>query len=576
MRKFLFILFISSILFAQSEKEIDSALNIAKDFKSGKIEELRVMSNKLTSLFANTDSANGKRICNKILNYLSGLDNKLLYIRVYLDSQFFYPFKEKIKIFNRAYEMAIEEDNDNLTGIAEMMKGFAYKDKNVTDSAMICVLKAKNIFEKTGNDFDLANVLLVIADLHFYAGRLGKAEDLYKEIIKKRARPIKQGDWIYNVALDDLGLIRVKQQKYSEAEKYFLQSLGYLCSSDLNYGDSTKLAYIYRKLLEVNILQKKYKAAENYYLKALTVAQKFKQISELPGIYIGKGELFYTAGKYDSTLVYLNKAKKYELISPDIKSKIDLYRGFTKTYTALNDTDKAYPYMVLLRQAENTSDSLFHRARYMNMYAEYNYSNYLKEIDSYKKKQLIMIAIILFIFLSLAAITFYFLKFRKANKKLVKKNLEMAQCDKYLDINRSENQQGRIEPGDKSGNNGNAFDEDIFNDIYGKLETLMVNEKLYLYSDLSLEEIAGRLNTNRAYVSRTINIKYNMNFNNYINTLRIKEAIKFISTGDHKIYSIEGIAKKVGFNNRVTFNQAFHKYTGVSPSFFIKNAKNVS
>ena len=98
--------------------------------------------------------------------------------------------------------------------------------------------------------------------------------------------------------------------------------------------------------------------------------------------------MFYASEKYDSALVYFKKAEKYTLLLPNIESTLSLYQGFTKTYTALNDIKKAYPYMILLRKEQNISDSLFHRARYMNIYAEYNYSNYLEKIKDYKKTNL--------------------------------------------------------------------------------------------------------------------------------------------------------------------------------------------
>ena len=65
-----------------------------------------------------------------------------------------------------------------------------------------------------------------------------------------------------------------------------------------------------------------------------------------------------------------------------------------------------------------------------------------------------------------------------------------------------------------------------------------------------------------------------MHFSSYINDLRIKKAILIISQKeDVNIYKLEGIAKQVGFKNRTTFITAFKNYTGVTPSFFMKNMK---
>jgi len=83
--------------------------------------------------------------------------------------------------------------------------------------------------------------------------------------------------------------------------------------------------------------------------------------------------------------------------------------------------------------------------------------------------------------------------------------------------------------------------------------------------------VAYHLNTNRTYLSSAINIVLKKSFTTYINDLRVKEAIRKISSKEFKQMTIEGISLEVGFNNRDSFNTAFKKYTGVLPSYFIKN-----
>jgi AraC-like DNA-binding protein len=51
-----------------------------------------------------------------------------------------------------------------------------------------------------------------------------------------------------------------------------------------------------------------------------------------------------------------------------------------------------------------------------------------------------------------------------------------------------------------------------------------------------------------------------------------EEAIEILQTEDAEIYTIEGVAKIVGFNSKSSFNGAFKKSTGFTPSEF-KNQK---
>ena len=69
-------------------------------------------------------------------------------------------------------------------------------------------------------------------------------------------------------------------------------------------------------------------------------------------------------------------------------------------------------------------------------------------------------------------------------------------------------------------------------------------------------------------------IYFKINFNSYINDLRIKEAVRLITNQEHLLYTVDGLAEKSGFGNRVSFTSAFKKHTGVSPSVFIKNTKH--
>ncbi|MCF8267982.1 MAG: helix-turn-helix domain-containing protein, partial [Ignavibacteriales bacterium] len=67
------------------------------------------------------------------------------------------------------------------------------------------------------------------------------------------------------------------------------------------------------------------------------------------------------------------------------------------------------------------------------------------------------------------------------------------------------------------------------------------------------------------------------NFSNYIKTLRISEAIKIIKTpGENHKFSIEGIARSVGYFSRTAFIQAFKEHTGVTPSVFIRGWEKIN
>jgi AraC-like DNA-binding protein len=102
-----------------------------------------------------------------------------------------------------------------------------------------------------------------------------------------------------------------------------------------------------------------------------------------------------------------------------------------------------------------------------------------------------------------------------------------------------------------------------------KIEEVLSTEKLYQNPELTLTDIAKKLNTNAAVISRAINQGFKMNFNDLINNYRIEAVKKMLEQGEHKKSTLLGIAFDCGFNSKATFNRAFKKNTGSTPKEFL-------
>jgi AraC-like DNA-binding protein len=114
-------------------------------------------------------------------------------------------------------------------------------------------------------------------------------------------------------------------------------------------------------------------------------------------------------------------------------------------------------------------------------------------------------------------------------------------------------------------------DETGQNVIIGQLEDLMRTRKAFLDPDLSIQQTAQMLSTNRTYLSRAINGILGTSFPQYISDLRIREAIRLIREGFMVKHKQEALATACGFSSRTVFIATFKKHTGVTPSFFIAN-----
>ncbi|MVM36600.1 helix-turn-helix domain-containing protein [Spirosoma sp. HMF3257] len=107
-----------------------------------------------------------------------------------------------------------------------------------------------------------------------------------------------------------------------------------------------------------------------------------------------------------------------------------------------------------------------------------------------------------------------------------------------------------------------------------QLQELMRTEKLYHDNELRLETVAERLNISRHHLSQVLNEQLGMNFFEYINSLRVKEARELLRQVPRQQLNIIEVAYQVGFNNKVSFNKAFKQTTGLTPSEFRRSTQD--
>lgn len=96
----------------------------------------------------------------------------------------------------------------------------------------------------------------------------------------------------------------------------------------------------------------------------------------------------------------------------------------------------------------------------------------------------------------------------------------------------------------------------------------------FLSKDLSLAVLAGQFETNTKYLSEIINSNYNVNFNTYINKLRINYVVDKLKTDSNYLnYKISYLAESSGFSSHSSFATVFKSITGISPVKFIELLK---
>ena len=152
--------------------------------------------------------------------------------------------------------------------------------------------------------------------------------------------------------------------------------------------------------------------------------------------------------------------------------------------------------------------------------------------------------------------------------KVIQSKTHLNEIIKYIEITRS-NFIGQVYE-KKQDAKKNIILKETEELILNKLKRFE-NSKRFNNKDISLSVLAGQFDTNTKYLSEIINSHYNMNFNTYINKLRINYIVEKLKTDPNFMnYKISYLADNCGFSSHSSFATIFKSITGISPVKFIE------
>lgn len=115
-----------------------------------------------------------------------------------------------------------------------------------------------------------------------------------------------------------------------------------------------------------------------------------------------------------------------------------------------------------------------------------------------------------------------------------------------------------------------TLDPERADKLIPKLLHQMEEEKIFLNPDLTLRDLSQRLRIHYNHLSRIINERFGLSYNDFINKYRIEEAKRRLSDPEDKKKTVSEIMDDSGFYSKSVFNTAFKKFTGMTPSEYRK------
>ena len=465
--------------------------------------------------------------------------------------------------------------------------GRIYANYSNYDKALEYFFRSLKIAEKNKYNTSIAYSLMYIANIYYYQYRDSLALQYFtnaynagKNINDKKFQ---------GIILNNLGAVYNNLGKDKKAIQCYTDALKYYTEPDRNIEichTLTNIGIIYNN-------QGQKDSALYYHNKALKIAEKISDLYSLAYISFNIADLYLQPVNFEKANYYLSKAIKHaEAIEANEIIRL-VYYNYAQLFSKVNNFEKAFFYQSLYQQLH---DSIFNEEsdkRIADMEVKYetekkeqkivllNTEKELQEIKLTKQKNVNLFLIIFTSIVFSLFVIIYFQKSvqKKANKELVKRNLELVKSEnEFAEIKL--NKQG------KTNNNSNpklidekykfsTINENQKEELKHFILDSMTEQKLFKDKNLNLQNYSKKIKENKNHVSQVINQVFDKNFNNFVNEYRVKEARRMLSNTKYQNLTIEAIAYEVGFSSKSTFNRVFKDITGITPSFYLQSAKTL-
>lgn len=498
-------------------------------------------------------------------------------------------FKKTIFHVDKLYEIAVKLKNDDLILSSLINKGDFYYDYGDYNQSMESYLKAIKIAKKIKSTVKKLiiskNIALLKIEVDDNQGAVELLEGTLEILKKEQSKKLNRLEVSIYIALTKSYL---RLENYAKAEYY--GNKGIALSDE--YGDEDAKTYFYNFLGETNLLKKKYDESILYIDKAFEYANKIETSkSQLPFINLNIGKIHYYKGEYEKAIDVLEKIEfNQQQKNTNFFSLEDMYKFLGKSYKAIGDTEKSLFYFEKTNEVYTKNDKQ-QNAIGIEIIKKYDLQSLKEELSEAEKKtkktQTILYVSIFLALFTVGGLVYFYKKREKKNQQKFAKILKTLEEEKELltesvpllkgetleekQVKESTLQEKNIETLQQK-------EVEIIDETKAKLLKKLQNfevKELYLSKNSSLNEVAKKLKTNTSYLSKLVNAHKGKSFTAYITDLRVNYAIRRLKE-DKKFrsYTIDSIAREIGFNRSESFSRAFKNKTGLYPSYYIKNLDN--
>ncbi len=358
---------------------------------------------------------------------------------------------------------------------------------------------------------------------------------------------------------------RSLQKKFLDSAKIYFKNYREITTKiNTQKTYSQKLYEIKKGIIALH--EKKFKDAILHLQKAKNIKLSEEKPFTMQEIAFYKAKAFYHLNYPDSTIYYATKFLKKHNLFP--KNSTFRMKGHSLLAKAYEDTEKLtkalYHSSMALSEAKRLDTLKFNGIEKLNLINLKKAKQKQQILIDKRRKKWFAFFTLFVTTIVLSLLLFQFYKFREKRKK------SYSSFDNS-ELKKENNIPLPIQVNATSNTSVLKINDDIIHKILLGLEKIE-KEKTFLKTDFNLQYIANEVNSNISYVSKVINFHKKKSFKEYTNTLRIEHIIKELKEKPiTRQFSIDAIAKELGYSNASSFSKIFKKNTGINPSVFIHN-----
>lgn len=267
---------------------------------------------------------------------------------------------------------------------------------------------------------------------------------------------------------------------------------------------------------------------------------------------------------------YLNKSLEIINSTGRRENLSEVWSAYAAYYARIGDFSN---YLMAIQKyknyrAENTGEAT--TAEYSEMQALYEVEKLNSEkeqlrLDSERKRTtlIILLSALIVVLIAVAGIAVLYLRLKNNMRTLYQMNLAVANSVpvSYLDPSVTVTDRKVVE-------------EDIpLTSLYNAIVRKIEQEKLFLNPGFSMDDLSVVMNKSRRYLSQAISSGGKTNFAGLVNGLRVNEARRLLASSAGSL-TMNEIAEKSGFANRISFYRQFKEITGFTPTAYLEWSQN--